>query len=50
MTYETISRAVQQGGAIYFAVLFAVAVVYALWPRNKAGFERASRIPFDEES
>jgi cytochrome c oxidase cbb3-type subunit 4 len=49
MTYETVSRFVQQAGALYFAALFLVAVVYALWPRNRAGFQDAAQIPFREE-
>ena len=49
VTYETMSRFAQQGGSIYFSLLFLVAVVYALWPRNGERFSKAARIPLDEE-
>jgi cytochrome c oxidase cbb3-type subunit 4 len=46
--YETLSRFAQQGGSIYFFALFAAALVYALWPRNKSAFSKAARIPLDD--
>ena len=49
MTYETVSKIAQQGGTIYFTVLFLLVCVYAFWPRNKATFDRAARLPLDEE-
>ena len=49
MTYETVSRAVQQGGTVYFAILFIAVCVYAFWPKNKAKFEKAARAPLDAE-
>jgi cytochrome c oxidase cbb3-type subunit 4 len=49
MTYETVSRIAQQGGSVYFIVLFIVALAYALWPKNREGFDHAARLPFDEE-
>jgi len=49
MTYETISRFVQQGGAVYFGLMFLAVLVYALWPKNKERFERAARLPLEEE-
>lgn len=48
LTYETVSRFTQQAGTLYFAVIFVVAVTWVLWPKNKKGFEEASRIPFTE--
>jgi cytochrome c oxidase cbb3-type subunit 4 len=49
MTYETVAKAVQQGGTVYFAVLFVVAAAYAFWPKNRAEFDKASRAPLDAE-
>ena len=49
MSYETVSRFAQQGGSIYFSLLFVAALAYALWPRSKGRFDRAARIPLDEE-
>ena len=48
LTYETVSRVAQQAGTLYFAVIFAVAIGWALWPKNKSGFDDAARIPFRE--
>ncbi len=50
MTYETVSRLVQQGGALYFSLIFLGVVAYALWPKNRERFERAARAPLDEEN
>ena len=49
MTYEAISRFAQQGGALYFGLMFLGVLLYALWPRNKSRFDRAARIPLDED-
>lgn len=49
MTYETVAKIAQQGGTIYFALLFVAAFAYALWPKNRSGFDQAARLPFDEE-
>lgn len=48
VTYETLSRFAQQGGSIYFALLFAAAMIYALWPRNRSRFDAAARMPLDD--
>jgi cytochrome c oxidase cbb3-type subunit 4 len=49
MTYETVSKFVQQAGTVYFVVMFLVAVAYALWPKKRQEFERAARAPLDAE-
>jgi cytochrome c oxidase cbb3-type subunit 4 len=49
VSYETVSMAVQQGGAVYFVLMFAAAVAYAAWPKNRAKFHRAARAPLEEE-
>jgi cytochrome c oxidase cbb3-type subunit 4 len=50
LTYETVSMLVQQGGSVYFTLLFLVAVAYACWPRNRETFDRAARMALDEEN
>ena len=47
--YEMLSSFAQTGGLIYFVLLFAGALTYALWPRNQATFDRAARRPLSEE-
>ena len=49
MTYETVSEFVQQGGTIYFVVMFAAATAYAFWPSKKKEFEKAARAALDAE-
>jgi len=48
LTYETVSRVAQQAGTLYFTVIFAVAIGWALWPKHKAGYDDAAQIPFRE--
>ena len=49
VTYEDVARFAQQGGLIYFALIFAAGVLYALRPSKKAEFDHAARIPLDDE-
>ena len=49
MSYETISGLVQQTGAVYFLLIFAGGCIYAFWPRNKAEFDRAARLPLEDD-
>jgi cytochrome c oxidase cbb3-type subunit 4 len=46
-SYEQIARFAQQGGTIYFGVMFLVGVIYALWPRHKASFDRLAVLPLE---
>jgi cytochrome c oxidase cbb3-type subunit 4 len=32
-----------------FVAIFLAIVIYALWPRNKAAFEEAARMPLRED-
>jgi len=48
MTYETVAKIAQQGGTVYFVLMFIGACVYALWPRNQELFRRAARLPLEE--
>lgn len=49
LTYEAVARFAQQGGTIYFGLVFAVGVAYALWPRNKDSFRRLAHLPLEED-
>lgn len=46
--YETLSKFAQTWGMGLFVTMFAVSVIYALWPSNKAKFQAAARMPLDE--
>ncbi len=43
--YQALSSFAQTGGLIYFILLFAGALTYALWPRNQQKFDEAAQLP-----
>lgn len=49
LTYEAVARFAQQGGLVYFGLIFLAGVVYALWPSKKAEFQHAAHMPLDDE-
>lgn len=48
-TYQAVSEFAQQWGLIYFSVIFAIVLVYALWPSRQKQFDEAARIPLRED-
>jgi cytochrome c oxidase cbb3-type subunit 4 len=48
-TYQSVSEFVQRWGLIYFSVIFAIVLVYALWPSRQKQFDEAARIPLRED-
>jgi cytochrome c oxidase cbb3-type subunit 4 len=48
-TYRAVAEFAQQAGLVYFTVLFALVLGYALWPSRKKQFEEAARIPLEED-
>lgn len=49
MDYHDLAQFARSWGLVYLFALFIGVVVYALWPRNREKFERAARIPFEED-
>jgi cytochrome c oxidase cbb3-type subunit IV len=49
MTYEDWSHFAQNWGTVYFVAIFALALLYALWPRNGHDFRRAAQLPLNEK-
>jgi cytochrome c oxidase cbb3-type subunit 4 len=49
LTYESVARWVQHGGTIYFCLMFAAAMAYALWPKHKEAFKRLAHLPLAED-
>ena len=43
--YAILSTFAQTWGLLIFVALFGAALVYALWPRNKARFDAAASAP-----
>jgi cytochrome c oxidase cbb3-type subunit 4 len=49
LTYETVAKFAQQGGTIYFGLIFLGGLIYALWPRNREAFDRLAQMPLEQE-
>jgi cytochrome c oxidase cbb3-type subunit IV len=49
VTYEQLSAFAQTSGMIYFITIFVVVCLYAFWPKNKAKFDKAARVPLENE-
>jgi cytochrome c oxidase cbb3-type subunit IV len=47
--YQFLASIAQSVGVLYFMAVFALVVLYALWPRNRTRFERAAAVPLDDE-
>lgn len=43
MEYETVARVTQVASLLMFIAMFIAVLVYALRPKNKATFDKASR-------
>lgn len=48
MDLDSIVTFLRSFWVVWLMLLFLGIVAYALWPRNRAKFEEASRIPFKE--
>jgi cytochrome c oxidase cbb3-type subunit 4 len=49
LSYDTVAAFAQQGGTIYFGLIFAGAVAYALWPRHAEAFRRLAQLPLEDD-
>lgn len=49
MDYDTIATFARSWGTIYLMILFLAVCAYALWPRNKAKFDRAAQMPLEKD-
>lgn len=45
MSYDSLAHIVKLSGTVFFTGFFVLTIVYALWPKNKARFERAAQLP-----
>ncbi|HML08356.1 MAG TPA: cbb3-type cytochrome c oxidase subunit 3 [Xanthobacteraceae bacterium] len=48
-TYEFFAQLAQTWGLLYFLVLFAVVLIYALWPSRQKQFDESARMPLRED-
>lgn len=49
MSYQAASEFARSWGLVLLMAMFVAAVAYALWPSNRARFERAARLPLEDE-
>ena len=49
LSYEAVATFAQQGGTLYFGLIFAGGLIYALWPGNNDKFKRAAHAPLENE-
>ena len=49
LSYDQVARFAQQGGTLYFVVIFLAGVVYALWPKNRQAFRDMAHLPLRED-
>ncbi|TQV68103.1 cbb3-type cytochrome oxidase subunit 3 [Denitrobaculum tricleocarpae] len=49
MNYQDVLYFSETYGLLYLVLLFAIVLVYALWPRNKKKFDDAARMPLEED-
>lgn len=50
LSYEAVATFAQQGGTLYFGLIFAGGLIYALWPRHKQAFDRLARLPLEDDT
>jgi cytochrome c oxidase cbb3-type subunit IV len=48
-TYRAVAEFAQTWGLAYFVGIFAMVLLYALWPSRKKQFDEAARIPLKED-
>ena len=49
LSYEQVARFAQQGGTIYFGLMFLAGGIYPLWPRHKDAFNHLSALPLEND-
>ena len=50
LSYETVLAVCQSWSVVYFALMFAAALTYALWPSNKKRFAEAAYLPLRDDA
>jgi cytochrome c oxidase cbb3-type subunit 4 len=47
--YDALAGFAQTWGLLFFVVIFACVLVYALWPKNQKKFDEAARVPLEDD-
>ncbi len=50
MTYEAMAHFAQTWGMLYFAAIFTLVLLYALWPGNQKKFDETARLAIDDDA
>jgi cytochrome c oxidase cbb3-type subunit 4 len=48
-TYQAVAEFAQTWGLAYFVIVFALMLLYVLWPSRKTKFDEVARIPLRED-
>ena len=48
-TYRAFAEFAQSWGLLYFVGVFLAVLVYALWPSRKRIYDKAARVPLQED-
>jgi cytochrome c oxidase cbb3-type subunit 4 len=49
LSYEAVATFAQQGGTVFFGLMFAGGLIYALWPRHSQAFQRLAQLPLEDD-
>ena len=49
LNYEAVARFAQQGGTVFFGLMFLGGLIYALWPRHGQAFQRLAHLPLEDD-
>jgi cytochrome c oxidase cbb3-type subunit 4 len=49
LTYEAVAMFAQQGGTVFFGLMFFCGLIYALWPRHGQAFQRLAQLPLEDD-
>ena len=49
MEHADIAHFAQTAGLVFMVVLFAIALAYALWPAKRDTFDKAARMPLEDD-
>jgi cytochrome c oxidase cbb3-type subunit IV len=49
MSFEDVRSTAAMAGLAIFIVLFAGVLIYTFWPSNQARFDKAGRIPLEDD-
>jgi cytochrome c oxidase cbb3-type subunit 4 len=47
--YEMLASFAQTWGLLFFFAVFLGVLIYALWPKNREKFDRAARLPLNDD-